>query len=216
MKWYLFVWIATVAILFTACETSKQAIIPTNEDLPQNDDNYTIIWSGIGESYTYIDGEYVRSESNDYSFEVVQRRYGNTWKSIKNMHRMHPDYDGRAGEREQTMYFELDFSRKGNEIVSTLNSSLGCGEGRSDSEFRGQQLQFAVDGISSFAPYNTMRITQHYKYEEGKLVETVELFKLKGTEETPFARIIEVASIFRPTELTEAPTTFSSSVNVVE
>ncbi|MEN0051611.1 MAG: hypothetical protein AAF806_31395 [Bacteroidota bacterium] len=132
------------------------------------------------------------------------------------MHRMHPDYDGKAGEREQTMYFELDFSRKGNEIVSTLNSSLGCGEGRSDSEFRAQQLQFAVDGISSFAPYNTMRITQHYKYEEGKLVETVELFKLKGTEETPFARIVEVASIFRPTELLEAPTTFGASVNFVE
>jgi len=62
--------------------------------------------------------------------------------------------------------------------------------------------------VSSFAPFNTYRITQHYKYEEGALLETVELFKLEKGNLTPFAKIEEEASIFRPAELTVAPTRF--------
>ena len=208
MKKVLMFIVPLMLVLLTSCSTSNQTVIPTSTVLPSCDDNYSIIWVGNGQSYTYLDGKYERSESNDYSFEVVQRRYGNSWKSVKNMHRIHPEYDGKAGEREQTMFFAIDFSKKGNEIVSTINSSLGNGDGISDNEFREQQIQFAVDGISSFAPYNTMRITQHYKYEQGTLLETVELFKLKDGKETPFAKIEEVASIFRPTTLEGAPTEF--------
>ncbi len=197
-----------MATLLSSCSTSNKIIIPTSKTLPAIEDNYAIVWVGSGKSYAYIDGEYQRSESNDYSFEVIQRRYGNSWKSIKNMHRIHPDYDGKAGEREQTMFFGIDFSKKGNEIVSTINSSLGSGEGVSDKEFREQQIQFSVDDISSFAPYNTIRITQYYKYEQGLLLETVELFKLKDGKETPFAKIEERAVIFRPVTLKNAPTKF--------
>ncbi|WP_338769744.1 hypothetical protein WAF17_10455 [Bernardetia sp. ABR2-2B] len=201
---------ALLAITFslTSCGTSSQVIIPTSEKLPTLEDNYSIIWQGSGESYIYLDGKYERNESNDYTFEVVQRRYKNSWKSIKNMHRIHPNYDGKAGEREQTMFFGIDFSANQNKIVSTINSSLGNGKGESDNEFREQTMQFSLDGISSFAPYNTMRITQHYKYEEGILLETVELFKFKDGNEIPFVKIEEKATIFRPTKLETAPTKF--------
>jgi hypothetical protein len=172
------------------------------------EDNYTIVWVGTGESYIFNEGEYVRNESNDYSFEVVQRRYGNTWKSVKNMHRIHPDYDGKAGEREQTMFFGIKFSNQGSKIVSKLNSSLGNGTGISDNEFRKQTIQFTAEGVSSFAPFNTYRITQDYQYEKGLLLETVELFKIKDGEEIPFAKIEEKAFIFRPTKLDNAPTKF--------
>ena len=200
--------VVAITAFFTSCKTSDKIIIPTSKTLPSIEDNYTILWVGSGESYTYVDEMYQRSESNDYSFEVVQRRYGNSWESVKNMHRIHPDYDGKAGKREQTMFFEIDFSRKGSDIVSTINSSLGKGNGISDEEFREQVIQFTVDGISSFAPYNTMRITQHYKYEQGELQETVELFKLVDGKETPFAKIEERATIFRPVKLENAPTKF--------
>jgi len=200
--------VVAITTLLSSCGTSNKIIIPTSKLLPTIKDNYTIVWVGSGESYVYIDGEYQRSQSNDYSFEVIQRRYGNSWKSIKNMHRIHPDYDGKAGEREQTMFFGIDFSKKKNEIVSTINSSLGSGNGVSDKEFREQQIQFSVNEISSFAPYNTMRITQHYKYEQGLLLETVELFKLKDGNEIPFAKIEERAVIFRPVTLENAPTNF--------
>lgn len=197
-----------IALLITSCGTSSKIIIPTSKTLPSTKDNYTIIWLGTGESYVYNNGEYQRSESNDYSFEVVQRRYGNSWKSIKNMHRIHPDYNGKAGAREQTMFFGIDFSRQGNEINSVINSSLGRGKGTTDNEFREQVIQLSVDNISSFAPYNTMRITQHYKYEQGLLLETVELFKLKKGKEIPFAKIEERATICRPVKLESAPSKF--------
>lgn len=200
--------IVIVTTVCTSCSTSNKFIIPISRTLPSIEDNYTILWVGSGESYVYFEGKYQRSESNDYSFEVVQRRYGNSWKSVKNIHRIHPDYDGKAGEREQTMFFEINFSKVGNNIVSNINSSLGNGTGVTDNEFREQEIQFTVDGISSFAPYNTMRITQHYNYEQGVLLETVELFKLIDGKESPFAKIEERAVIFRPVTLENAPTKF--------
>ena len=199
---------AVMAAFFSSCGSSGKIIIPTSRTLPGIDDNYTIVWVGSGESYVYVDGKYQRSESNDYSFEVIQRRYGHTWKSIKNMHRIHPDYNGKAGPREHTMYFEITFSKQGDQIVSKVRSSLGSGTGTSDNEFREQTMQFSAEGVSSFAPYNTYRIRQHYKYEEGRLLETVELFKLEEGKETPFVKIEEKATIFRPTKLNGAPTKF--------
>lgn len=199
--------ISGLTLLLTACN-STQVVIPTNKTLPNTQDNYSIVWVGTGSSYIYQNGTYHRSESNDYSFEVVQRRYDNHWKSIKNIHRIHPDYDGKAGEREQTMFFAIDFLKENNKIVSKINSSLGQGNGVSDSEFREQTIQFSLDGISSFAPYNTMRITQNYKYEDGRLYEIVELFKFKDGKEIPFVKIEEQAEIFRPKQLNNAPTLF--------
>lgn len=203
------VYLSVAIITFlSSCRTSNKVIIPTTKTLPTIEDNYSIVWVGSGEAYVFKAGKYVRNESNDYSFEVVQRRYANRWKSIKNMHRIHPDYDGKAGEREQTMFFGIDFSKEGEKIISKINSSLGNGTGVSDNEFREQVIQFSIEDISSFAPYNTMRITQHYKYEEGILLETVELFKLSDDKETPFAKIEERAVIFRPVTLENAPTKF--------
>ncbi len=199
---------AAITTFLTSCGTSEKIIVPLSKTLPSMDDNYTIVWVGKGKSYVFKDGKYVRNESNDYAFEVIQRRYGHTWKSIKNMHRLHPDYNGKAGPREHTMYFEISFSNKNNKIVSKIRSSLGNGTGISDNEFREQKLQFAAEGVSRFAPYNTYRITQHYKYEEGLLLETVELFKLKDGKEIPFAKIEEKAHIFRPVKLEHAPTKF--------
>ena len=197
-----------IVLIIMSCSAPNKVIIPTSEVLPSIEDNYSILWVGNGEAYNYNNGNYERNPSNDYSFEVAQRRYGNSWKSIKNMHRIHPDYDGKAGEREQTMFFGIDFSKKEHQIISTINSSLGKGSGISDNEFRKQRFDFTVDNISSFAPYNTIRITQNYKYEDGILLETVELFKLKDGNETPFAKIEEKAFIFRPTTLAQAPTQY--------
>lgn len=198
---------AVLVLLFTACSGSK-AVIPFSKKLPSTDDNYTILWVGKGEAYAYEDGVYKRSSSNDYAFEVVQRRYGNSWKSIKNMHRIHPDYDGKAGPREQTMFFAIDFQLNAGQIKSVIHSSLGNGQGQSDKEFREQQMQFAAKDLSPFAPYNTYRISQHYRYEKGELLETVELFKFKDGQELPFAKIEERAVIFRPKKLESTPTRF--------
>lgn len=200
--------VLVISIAFASCTSTSKIVVPVSSQLPTTTDNYAITWLGNSEAYVYANGKYQRAETYDYTFSVVQRRYGNSWKSIKDMHRIHPGYDGKAGNRDQTMYFGIDFSQNSDNIVSTVTSSLGKGTGTSDKEFREQTLQLTYEGISSFAPYNTMRITQHYQYEKGLLLETVELFKLKDGKEIPFMKMEERAEIFRPVRLAKAPTTF--------
>ncbi|OJJ23593.1 hypothetical protein BKI52_04320 [marine bacterium AO1-C] len=195
-------------VLASACSTSSKVTVPVSRALPTTQDNYTIAWLGNSEAYRYIDGKYQRDASYDYTFSVIQRRYGNTWKSIKDLHRIHPDYDGKAGERDQTMFFGIDFQQSSQGITSAIQSSLGKGSGKSDKEFREQSFVLKFENISSFAPYNTMRITQHYQYEKGILLETVELYKVKNEKEVPFMKMEEKAEIFRPARLGEAPTVF--------
>lgn len=202
--------IIVLLVFLAACSTRQDHAIPLSVQLPSTADNYSIIWVGTGKAYRFENGEYLRTEANDYAFEVIQRRYDNAWHSIKNMHRLHPDYDGQAGEREQTLFFGMDFTASDNEVVSAIRSSLGEGRGVSDAEFRQQVMTIDLAHVSAFAPFNTMRITQHYQYEEGLLVETVDLFKAENGKEIPFVRIEEEAVIFRPTRLAKAPTFFKS------
>lgn len=198
-------------MILTGCSTSKQVVIPLSRSV-ELDDAYTIIWNGIGKSYRYENGQWVRAENYDYQFDVVQKRYDNLWKSVKSLHRIHPDYDGKAGDRDQTMYFEVAYKNLINgKVQATINSSLGNGTGTTDAEFRKSELTMYItdQGIASmFMPYNKFRITQHYNYEEGVLKETVELIKEKDGQEIPFMKSEETALIFIKSKLDKAPTTF--------
>jgi len=186
---------------------SKKVIIPLTTEVVI-EDTYTIIWNGSSLAYRWVNDNWERAANYDYQFSVLQKRYNNLWKSVKTLHRMHPDYDGRAGDRDQTMYFELAFSLSHDSIVSNLNSSLGEGKGFTDKEFREQTIEFKVDGLSSFVPYDHMRITQHYNYEDGLLTETVFLFKLKDGKEIPFMKNEEKAYFYIKGKLDKAPTVF--------
>lgn len=191
----------------------KKIIIPVSK-IPDKEDGVLFLWYGISRAYRFANETYERDESYDYLFSVRQLRQGNTWKSIKNLHRTHPNYDGKAGQRDQTMYFELHYKKTEDQIVSQINTSLGNGAGNTDKEFRHQVLEFDFDaggGIAGlFIPYNKLRITQKYEYEEGKLFETVELFKKKGAQEIPFMKNEEVAQIYIEGNFEKAPTHFES------
>ena len=163
----------------------------------------------------YVDGQYVRNETYDYVFNVVQKRYDTQWKSTKTLHRNHPNYDYRGGQRSQTMYFEINYELTNKlQLSTTLNTSLGNGFGTSDIEFRKQSLTIDLNqknpyyNISKYTPFNKMRITQHYKYEEGLLTETVELYKEKDGKITPFSKMEETAVFYVKGKLDKAPTTF--------
>lgn len=201
--------VATItAMIFASCSTPKQAIIPLNRSV-ELDDTYTIIWNGISKAYLYENGQWVRAESYDYQFDVVQKRYDNHWKSVKSLHRIHPDYDGKAGDRNQTMYFEVAYKQLiDGKVQAIINSSLGNGTGTTDAEFRKSVLAMYVPNASRFMPYNKFRITQHYNYEKGVLTETVELIKEKDGKEMPFMKNEETALIFIKSKLDKAPTTF--------
>lgn len=191
-----------------SCSSSKTAIVPLTPKA-QIEDTYTIIWNGVSEAYRFTDGQWKRDETYDYVFDVIQKRYPNQWKSTKSLHRLHPDYDGRGGERDQAMYFELNYAAAANDqLQSIIHASLGEGNGKSDKEFREQEIVIQVKNVSSFSPYNKIRITQHYQYESGMLRETVELLKEKKGQDTPFMKMEEKAYFYVRGKLDKAPTVF--------
>lgn len=200
--------VALALLAFAACSSTKNAIIPLT-DKAEVEDTYTLIWNGVSQAYRYTDTGWLRAPNYDYVFDVVQKRYHNEWKSTKSLHRLHARYDGRAGARDQTMYFELAFNAfNDGKVVADIKSSLGDGTGSWDAEFREQQLVMYVKDASMFMPYNKVRITQHYNYEEGLLTETVELLKEDKGHDTPFMKNEERAYIYTKSKLTGAPTTY--------
>ncbi|CCH01858.1 hypothetical protein FAES_3852 [Fibrella aestuarina BUZ 2] len=210
IKSTVIVFVAAVAtLLLTSYASAQKSTIPV-ERKAAFEDTYTIIWNGYSKAYTYTDGTWLRAEPFDYYFDVVQKRYDNEWKSVKSLHRLHPDYNGKAGDRDQTMYFGVTYeSLVANKVIGNMYSSLGNGRLTTDHEFRNSIIEIDVKNAGLFTPYNKIRITQKYDYEHGKLTETVLLVKAKGSEETPFMKNEEEAYFYTKGKLDKAPTTFN-------
>lgn len=207
MRERLFKIAATIVLLLAVNPAFSQVIIPLATEVVV-EDTYTIIWNGASLAYRMAGDQWERAADYDYQFSVMQKRYDNLWKSVKTLHRMHPDYNGKAGQRDQTMYFELAFGSRNDSVISTLTSSLGNGKGFTDREFRHQTLEFKVENVSKFAPYDHIRITQEYRYEEGVLEETVLLFKKKDGKEIPFMKNEEKAFFYMKGKPDKAPTLY--------
>lgn len=201
--------LVTLAILIlTSCSTSKKSIIPVSS-APSFEDTYTIIWNGSSKAYVYKNENWQRAETFDYYFDVIQKRYDKEWKSVKSLHRIHPDYNGKAGKRDQTMYFGVHYNTLLNDTVhGTIHSSLGKGSVDTDNEFRNAAIEIALEKSNAFMPYNKIKITQHYDYENGKLTETVFLLKVKDGKETPFMKNEEEAFFYIKGKLNSAPGKF--------
>jgi hypothetical protein len=185
---------------------------PDPSNLPTSEASFTapktlLVWVGVGVASVYVDGAWKRSPSNDYEFSVTQRRYSDRWESIKVQHRRHPGYDGLAGPRDQSHYFRVDLPAPSNasDLPFKLISSLGNGAGQFNREFRAGRMEFDAKGVSMFAPFNRFRITQQYRYEQGELVELVELFKAKNGTESLFMKIEERATMLAPHRFGGAP-----------
>lgn len=88
MKKVIFSATAIAFMILASCSTSKQVTVPLNRSV-ELDDTYTIIWNGVSKAYRYENGQWLRAESYDYQFDVVQKRYDNHWKSVKSLHRIH-------------------------------------------------------------------------------------------------------------------------------
>lgn len=210
MRKWLYPAVAAAMMVAGSCSTTQKSTIPLGTVL-ELDDTYTIVWNGVSKAYRYDNGQWLRAEDYDYQFDVVQKRYNKQWKSVKSLHRIHPDYDGKAGDRDQTMYFEVAYSALAEgRVQASILSSIGSGTGSTDREFRESVLTMYVPSPSRFLPYNKFRITQHYQYEQGMLTETVELIKEEEGKETPFMKNEETALIFVKSKLEKAPTIFGN------
>lgn len=201
--------ITTAVILFlVGCSSSKKITIPLDRNV-SFEDTYSILWNGYSKAFVYKDGDWQRAETFDYYFDVIQKRYNKEWKSVKSLHRIHPDYNGKAGQRDQTMYFGLNYiSMQDGEVSGTIHSSLGEGTITADEEFRNASIEITLKDANVLMPYTKIKITQQYDYENGKLTETVLLLKVKGTKEIPFMKNEEEAYFYIKGKLNKAPTKF--------
>lgn len=205
-------WLATLFSLMTAGASAAPAAsnLPLVELPPAATAGAplaTLVWVGIGRASVWVDGAWRAAPAHDYEFSVTQRRHADRWESIKVQHRRHPDYDGSAGARDQAHYFRVDYPPAAGEAPRAfrLQSSLGHGQGRIDARFAEGLMDFDARGVSLFAPYNRYRITQRYDYAQGRLSETVELFKRSGERESPFMRFEEQAGLFSPGPVAGVP-----------
>jgi hypothetical protein len=204
-----FVVLAAIAVIFlSSCTSAKKITIPLDSKV-SFEDTYTIIWNGYSKAFVHQDGGWQRAETFDYYFDVIQKRFDKEWKSVKSLHRIHPKYNGKAGKRDQTMYFSVNYENLQNSIVNgKIFSSLGNGILKTDNEFRNSTMDIDIKGANMFMPYNKIRITQLYDYEKGKLTETVILLKLKNGKETLFMKNEEEAYFYIKGKLEKAPTKF--------
>ena len=198
-------WVLAIGLALGAtsgCATARPWVPLTAA--PQAQAELTLVWVGRGECERFEGGRWVRRPEFDYEFSVEQRRMGDRWESVKSMRRRHPAYDGSAGERAQTYFFQIDWraTEPAAPLRANVRTTLGDGEGTSDREFRRSELRFAAAGVSSMAPFDRYRITQQYDYEGGRLTETVELNK----GDAPWVRNREVATLFAARTFDRAPT----------
>lgn len=197
--------LAGLLLLASACAGSKanrKGVLPRRVG-PAPAPELTLVWVGYGEAERFDDGKWQRTPAFDYEFTVEQRRYADRWESVKHLRRRHPDYDGSAGPRELTYYFQLELGATGkdDQIPLQLTSTLGPGEGTTDREFRAARLTFHPD-VSMFAPFDTYRIAQRYDYQGGLLEETVSL----DDGDKPWVRNHEKAALYATHRFAEAPT----------
>lgn len=162
----------------------------------------TLVWVGRGQCERFEDGRWVRRPEFDYEFTVEQRRRAGHWSSVKSLQRRHPAYDGSAGPRAQTYFFELELGSPdtSGRVAAQLTSSLGKGALRADREFRQAVMEIRAD-VSRFAPFDRYKITQSYLYEQGRLEELVEL----DDGDHPWVRNREQAALYGPQRFAAAP-----------
>lgn len=193
-----------LSLSITACGAA--APVPLDlRDRAADEPELELVWVGRGECERMEGDAFVRAPAFDYDFSVVQRRYADRWESVKTMRRLHSGYDGSAGPREQVLGFRIGLDamldgRAGGEVRSTL----GIGRWTADPEFRESTVTLAAD-VSAMAPFDTYRIVQHYRYEDGELEEEVEL--RDGGEAGPiWVRNHEHARLFAVRTFDGAPT----------
>ncbi len=182
----------------SSCTSRKQTSVLNTFSVRESSNETELVWVGKGSTTIYQNGTWVATPSEDYTFMVYQKRFNTQWKSHKIMNRLNEDYSGIAGNVDQQHLFvvsyelQTDGSRKF-DILSTM----GNGEGVVDNKYENATM-FIDAGISAFAPYSHIRLTQKYDYVAGTLNEIIDLVKVEDDEsETPYIRITESASLFR-------------------
>ncbi|WP_375583981.1 hypothetical protein [Cyclobacterium xiamenense] len=197
---------AILTMLAANCGAPKQVVVPLNDSIHLDDHACTLMWNGISKAYRSENDAWKRVEPYDYRFNVVRKRYEGLWKSVRTRYRIHPEYDDKAGDRNQTMNVEIMYGEPvDGKVHARINSSLGSGSGTPDPTFRNAVPSLPVPNPKKGILYTKLKIPQQNKYEAGLLTETVELIHEKNGREIPFMTNEESAYIFSKSKLDQAP-----------
>jgi hypothetical protein len=156
------------------------------------------VFVGYAQALRFADANWVRVPEYDYEFLVLERRYADRWEAVKEIHHRHPRYDGRAGPRDQTLYFLVRTSpAPGGGLDLTVEGTLGAGKGREEVG-GGLVIEMASAERGWFIPSDTIRIRQTRGTAKGRLEEVVELFSRRDGREIPFMKMREEGMVYRP------------------
>ncbi len=156
------------------------------------------VFAGRAEASRFVKGSWVETPEYDYDFTVLERRFADHWEVVKEIHRRHPRYNGLAGKRDQTLYFEIRTSPAADGGLDLVTEgSLGSGRGH-ESPGGGLLLEMVSAKKGLFVPFDSVRIRQDRSSAPGRLQETVELFSRKDGREIPFMRMQETGVLYRP------------------
>jgi len=184
-------------LLLSGCASTKSTL-PTVEELPAPSSSSKVL-AGRGRAFRHAKGVWVAAPAYDYEFVVVERRYADRWETTKEIHRRHPKYDGRAGPRDQALWFLVRTSpAPGGGLDLAVEGTLGRGTGHEKPGGAGTVLELSRGTKSFFVPFDAIRIRQEPADADGLFRETVELFSRKDGTEVPFMKMEEEGLVYVP------------------
>ena len=185
-----------VAVPLVAC-SSLHTPLPLIDGSPPAALSSTV-FVGYAQASLFAKGNWVPVPEYDYEFLLLERRFGDRWETIKEIHRRHLRYDGRAGPRDQTLYFAVRTSPAadgGLDLVA--EGTLGSGKGHEEPG-GGLVIELASTERGWFIPFDTIRIRRTRASTEGRIKEIVELFSREDGREVPFMKMQEEGIVYRP------------------
>jgi hypothetical protein len=192
---YAFTFAAALCALLAACAGSTA--LPTETPfLPPPESSE--VYAGEGAAYAWHDGKWVDRQSYSYEFMAIKRLYSEHWNTVKQLYRLHPDYSGLAGPREQTLFFRVQFRPVDNGYALQIEGTLGKGTGRTNEDMSESLVELTPQGIGFLRPFNLIRITQHLDRASGTMNETVELLKVRASDVLPFMKFEEHGTVYLP------------------
>ncbi len=184
-------------LLLSGCVSTKSTL-PTVEELPAPSPSSKVL-AGRGRAFRHVKGKWVAVPAYDYEFVVVERRSADRWETTKEIHRRHPKYDGRAGPRDQALWFLVRTSpAPDGGLDLAVEGTLGRGTGHEKPGGEGVVLELSRGKKSLFVPFDTVRIRQEPAGADGSFRETVELLSRKDGTEVPFMKMEEEGLVYAP------------------
>ncbi len=159
----------------------------------------SVVFAGHGRAFRWEKGAWAATPEYDYDFLVLERRFADHWEAVKEIHRRHPRYDGRAGPRDETLWFTVRKTPSADGSFDlAVETSVGNGSGHEKADGEGVAFELKSSRTGWFIPFDTIRIRQERPPHEGRLEETVELFSRKKGLEVPFMKMEEEGTVYRP------------------